>query len=581
MMKKIKKEALHKLFAITATFLIIPAAAAGCGSAAPSSPTPSSSASSTTPGSEDSLYTAAGEMPIVKEQIQLTIFAPPDGELSRDDNLQTKELEELTNIDIVWQIAPGDGIKEKMNLMFASNDMTDIVMLGAGNSNRLDMASEAMLGAQGLVIPLNDYFDTISVGYKNAMEKLDGMREYITTPDGNIYSLPNVDGSLHVQYNMKLWINTVWLDNLGLSMPATTDEFYNVMKAFKEQDANGNGDPNDEIPFSTVKSGAGTQLDGFLMNPFQLTPETTKLYLDNGTVTFSPVQDNYKEGLKYLHKLYSEGLINPESFTQDMNNQVNVNENGEYPVVGAFIAQRPGYATDMTTVPNSNKWHQYQSLPPLKGPSGEAVAAWNPYAMYQTGMTFITSSCQYPEAAFRLIDYLATPEGVVRSTYGIEGVHYRQAESGELGMDGNPAKYTRITGADTTNAIWHQLAGRVLLPEDPLDVTVNLDPYAQDVVPTTGQLVILYNASKEHEKVRQPLESVLPSLYMSSSDAEEMALIKTTVMDYANETLVRFVTGDMDIEKDWDTYISQLDSIGLARYLELLQTAYDNSAFAK
>ena len=111
------------------------------------------------------------------------------------------------------------------------------------------------------------YLDTVSVGYKQAFEEIDGLKEYITTPDGNIYSLPNIDGSLHVQYNMKLWINTQWLDNLGLDMPTTTEEFYEVMKAFKEKDANGNGDPNDEIPLSTVTSGAGTQLDGFLMNP--------------------------------------------------------------------------------------------------------------------------------------------------------------------------------------------------------------------------------------------------------------------------------------------------------------------------
>ena len=58
---------------------------------------------------------------------------------------------------------------------------------------------------------------------------------------------------------MKLWINTQWLDNLGLEMPTTTEEFYQVMKAFKEQDANGNGDLNDEIPLSTVTSGLAAQ----------------------------------------------------------------------------------------------------------------------------------------------------------------------------------------------------------------------------------------------------------------------------------------------------------------------------------
>lgn len=549
----------------------------GSGAQSSGQPTSKPESTGTTSGSN---YNEPGVMPIVKEKITLEIFAPQDGEYSRDQNLQTLELEELTNIDIVWQIAPGDSIKEKMNLMFASGDMSDVVMTGVGSSSRLDMATEAQLGAQGLIIPLNEYFDTVSVGYKNAFSQLDGMREYITTPDGNIYSLPNVDGSLHVQYNNKLWLNTVWLDNLGLKMPTTTDELYTVLKAFKDQDANGNGNANDEIPLSTVKSGAGTQLDGFLMNPFQLTPENTKLYLDNGQVVFSAVQENYKEGLKYLYKLYSEGLINPESFTQDRQNQVNVNESGDVPVIGAFLAQRPGYANDLTTIPNSKKWEQYQVVPPLKGPSGKAMADWNPYIMYQTGMVFITSECKEPEAAFRLIDYLATPEGSRRSAYGIEGVHYKAAAAGELGLDGKPAAYTKIAGSDTANATWTQLAGLVRLPSDTVNLTTNANPYAEDVVPLDGRQVVMYRGSLEYEKVRQPLESVLPSLYQTAEDANEMALVKTTVMDYANECLVRFVTGDMDIDREWDAYLSQLDSIGLARYLELLQKAYDQSAFS-
>lgn len=312
--------------------------------------------------------------------------------------------------------------------MFASGEMPDIILTGVSSGNRYDKATEQALGEQGLVLSLNDYLDTVSVGYKQAFEEIDGLKEYITTPDGNIYSLPNIDGSLHVQYNMKLWINTQWLDNLGLDMPTTTEEFYEVMKAFKEKDANGNGDPNDEIPLSTVTSGAGTQLDGFLMNPFQLTSETNKLYVDNGKVTFAPAQEGYKEGLKYLNQLYAEGLLNPESFTQDKNNQVNVNEAGDECVIGAFLAQRPGYACDLSTEPYSKKWEQYQSLAPLAGPDGQCVASWNPYVMFQSGMTFISSSCTNPEAAFRLLDYISTQ--TYRSSLGIEGVHYELLDAG-------------------------------------------------------------------------------------------------------------------------------------------------------
>ena len=310
------------------------------------------------------------------------------------------------------------------------------------------------MGSQGLIIPLNEYFDTVSIGYQEAFEQLPGLREFITTPDGNIYSLPNVDGSLHVQYTNKLWINTVWLDTLGLDMPTTTEEFYQVLKAFKEMDANGNGDPNDEIPLSSVKSGTGVQFDGFLMNPFILPPHPERMWGDNGKVIYSPIEEGYREGLAYLHRLYKEGLIYPESFTQDMKAQVNLNENGDVPVIGAFLALRPGYANDLSTLPNSKKWEQYQSLPPLKGPDGEAIAAWNPYAMYQTGIASITKDCKYPEAAFRLIDYIATPEGTLRTAEGIEGNGWRKATADEKGMDGRPAVFTQITEGKIENSGW-------------------------------------------------------------------------------------------------------------------------------
>lgn len=570
-----------RYFAVMLAVAMTVSALAGCGKDSKSTSISQAGEGETAP-TGDSIFNPPGTLPIVKEPVTLTIFAPANGEYSYLDNIQVQELEEKTGIHLEWQVAAtSDNVRDKIGTLFASGDMPDIILTGVSASNRYDKGTEAMFGAQGLVLPLNEYIDTVSVGYKTAFDEMDGMNEYVTTPDGNIYSLPNVDGSLHVQYNMKLWINTVWLDNLGLKMPETTEEFYEVLKAFKEYDANGNGDSNDEIPLSTVVSGAGTQLDGFLMNPFQLTPETNKLYVDNSSVTYSPVQDNYKAGLKYLNKLYSEGLINPESFTQDRNNQVNVNESGKDCVIGAFLAQRPGYACDLDTYPeNSKKWEQYQSLPPLKGPSGKAIASWDPYVMYQTGMTFISSTCSNPEAAFRLIDYLATEEGSMRSAIGIEGVHWNPAKEGELGLNGEPAIYT-VTDADAANQTLGQLAGLIRTPEMVNGATTNQNPYAADVRPIIGRQLVMYNASLEHEKVRQPLESVMPDLYMSEENAAEMSLLKTSVQDTQKEMMTQFIVGSKDIDGDWESYKSALENVGLSRYLELLQEAYDASAFAK
>lgn len=90
----------------------------------------------------------------------------------------------------------------------------------------------------------------------------------------------------------------------------------------------------------------------------------------------------------------------------------------------------------------------------------------------------------------------------------------------------------------------------------------------------------MYRGSLDHQAVRQPLESVLPSLYMSSEDANEMSLTKTNVSDTQKEYMVDFITGKKDIDAEWDNYVNALKSVGLDTYLEMLQKAYDASAFS-
>ncbi len=533
------------------------------------------------PPARSDLYTPAGEFPIVKETIRLTIFAPADGQFSRDQNDLTKELEEMTNIDIVWKIASSGAFNEKMNLMFASGEMADVVATGPSTEDRISKAEEMHLGAQGFIIPLEKMVDSISQGYWDAFEKLPGLREYITTPEGHIYTLPNVDGSLHIQFNNKLWMNAKWLERLGLDMPATTEDLYHVLKAFQEQDANGNGDSEDEIPLSTCIKETGVEIDGFLMNPFQLTPES-KVYLENGKVVFSPITDGYKEGLAYIRNLYKEGLISPDSFTQSKENQIKINESGDAPVIGSFLAQRPGYACDLTVYPdNSRRWEEYQSVPPLIGPNGTAESAWNPYAMYQTGVFAITSACQYPEAAFRLVDWLATEEGTLRSAEGPENIGWRYAEEGGLGLDGEQALIVQLPETKPENSGWGQLCGLVRTPELVAGYAAPQDPYGEGVPPLQGRNIVLYNASLEHQAAAQPFESVLPDLYYSEEQIDAFSILKTTVLDYAKESAEAFITGTKSIELEWDKYLRQIESIGLSDYLSMIQAAYDSSLFSK
>lgn len=526
----------------------------------------------------NSNLTAPGTFPIVKEKITLsiTIPAPTDATVKMSENWFTKELEKKTNIHIDWQEISGSNFKEKVNLMFASGDMTDMIVTGAGTTNRILKEEEAQYGSQGLIVPLNKYIDTQSVWMKKVFQEQPDLKQYITTPDGNIYALPNIDDGYHVVYPQKVWLNTTWLKNLNLNMPKTPDEFYNVLKAFRDNDPNKNG-KKDEIPFSTVKSGANVELDGFLVNPFGYAPGGDRLYVKDGKVVLSAIENGYKDGLKYLNKLYKEGLIYKESFTQDQKTQVNLNESGDAPVIGAYPAMHLGYGSNLTA---SNRWHQYNSVPPLTGPSGKSVATYQPYTTkYTTGFVSITKACKNPEAAFRMADYLYSEEGTIASMIGREGKEWVKASAEDKGMDGRPAKYNQLTvdtkNPEFQNVTWGQLFANYRPKDYQWSWAFPQDPYDPKVSPMTGRMRVFYMATLEHEKVAQKIENVLPALYYPQAAIGEMSQLKTTINDYINESIVRFITGDKDIDKEWDGYVSQLDKLGLKRYLQIMQENYD------
>jgi putative aldouronate transport system substrate-binding protein len=102
------------------------------------------------------------------------------------------------------------------------------------------------------------------------------------------------------------------------------------------------------------------------------------------------------------------------------------------------------------------------------------------------------------------------------------------------------------------------------------------DPSDPDVKPSSGRMILFYKGSQPMEAVAPPIENILPDMYYSEADIEELALLKTTIMDYINEFIARAITGKVDIDAEWDNYLNELQNLGLERYLEIIQNTYDN-----
>ncbi|KRE86299.1 hypothetical protein ASG89_09740 [Paenibacillus sp. Soil766] len=507
-----------------------------------------------------SIVTPAGQLPIVKNKTKLRVLML--GATNVEDyktNEYSKWLEEQTNIEIEWEVAPQKDGEQKLNLMLASGDYPDIILnFGVSPSKMM------VYGSQGVFLPLNDLIEKYGYGVKEMYKNVPGSKEVITAPDGKIYGLPRVDMNPHVMAPQRMWIYTPWLEKLGLKMPTTTDEFYEVLKAFKTKDPNGNGKA-DEIPLASSTDGGHAGIDNFLMNAFIYNDKGSgndNLYLKNGKIETAFNKPAWKEGLLYLNKLYKEGLLAPETFTQDTTQLKRMGENPGVPILGAV----PRAVITEVMALNGDRWSSYKAVPPLKGPSGLQVAPYKPFPIVQ-GQFIVTSACNQPDVCFRWGDMMMTEEFTMRGINGRPDVEWRKAKEGELGLDGKQGTWTKlVVPSGVQNFFWNN-QGPMVQPS----------PMRSGLVVKKGELAqVLYEESTtKYFPYQSKKEEIVPPLTFNEQQATEIADLQKTIYDYVNETMARAIMGDVDINKEWDNYLKQLEGLGLNRFIEIRQEAYD------
>ncbi|MCP4406050.1 MAG: extracellular solute-binding protein [bacterium] len=515
--------------------------------------------------------TPAGTFPIVKEPVTLNVLMRTNAFVEDfATNEFTKWYEEKTNVKIDWQVLPQTGAEDKVNLMLATGDLPDVIM-----TFRLTSTQLMLYGAQGLFLPLNDMIEKYGVETKRVFEETGWLEKVITSPDGNIYGLPSINECYHCFYSQKLWINQPWLDTLDLEMPQTTEEFYQVLKAFKEQDPNGNGKA-DEIPLAGALETTGwmTFLDGFLMNAFIYThkfnDKINEYFIldDERKIDIVVNKPEWKEGLQYLHRLYKEGLISDLTFTQTKKQLKQMGENPDIEILGAAVAGAHGNFVQPYS--ESGRWKQYTAVPPLEGPNGLRVTGYKPFAIHEgPGRFVITSACENPEVAFRWAEGMYELETTLRSIAGVLGRDWDWAEKDEIGINGKPAIWKRhLKFGQLQNANWSQ-AGISYRPNH-----LRLGEVAGKAEDNL-ELILYRETNEKYEPYGRPLEKLIPPMTFTEDQSMELAEMGTTIQNYIREMLARFVTGDVDIETGWDEYVATLDSMGLSRYIEIHQEAYN------
>ena len=527
---------------------------------------PSTTESTVKNTSEDTVsgeYPEELSLPLTDEPVTLSMFVHTRvGVDDFENNEFTKWLEEQTGIDLEFVVSPEQSVEEKRNVLLTSGDYPDIFT----GTTTMKSAQIKMYGDMGVFITLNDLIDKYGYNTKKALEAFPQASDIITMPNGNIYALPSINDAYHAQMSYKMWVYQPWLDALELDMPATTEEFKDMLMDFKEKDPNGNGIA-DEIPMMGSLNGWNSSPELFLMNSFVYWDirNAKGLHVQDGKIIASYTQDGWKEGLKYLHSLVEEGLLAPETYTQD--NDVLIQHVDNDPIlVGAAPS---GYMGMFTQVAASDKWADFVAMPPVKGPDGTQYVTWNPYDGVSL-QYMITDKCENPELAFKLADFLYTEEATQRQT-GPEGIAYRnlESDSGLLGMNGKPATYEMLQGIDQMpqNSGWNQTT--VSLRTADFRASAALADSALFEAPLHQM------TEKNYAPYKPSIEMVIPPIIFGEESAVELLTIENTVSTYIEEKTVAFITGALDIDANWEIYLTELETMGLPRLIELYQEALD------
>ncbi|MFI3206568.1 MAG: hypothetical protein R3Y33_04930 [Clostridia bacterium] len=513
-----------------------------------------------------------GEFPIViGEPVTLSVFASvhldKNSEFDSSENTYTAWLEEKLNINLDWQITTASDKTAKLNLLFTSNDYQDIIF-----GSYWPSATQYSYGLQGFLVPLTDYYETDAYYFDQYVENAQELGmcnettlQSLVMPDGNIYSLfDGMVSNVHVTTSTRMWIYTPWLDALDLEMPTTTDEYYDVLTAFKEDDPNGNGIA-DEIPLAGAMTGWNLDPTEFIMNSFVYYQDSDRMYIEDGEIVMSYSQDEFKDGLEYMRLLVDDGLLYGDTFIQDKDALRSLTS-GDIQVVGSTAGgMQSGFTTNVISG-EAGDWTNWKTIAPLEGPDGVQYAKYT--ANTAVAGFNITDACEYPRVAFRFGDSLYETEISLNAAYGAD--YWEWAEEGTVDGLGTQAEIVYYDTGSDTNFAWNDIT--ITSSACPgILAAITTEDFNLDI---EGSLYVSYDAYKDY----LPSEDmIVPPLTFDEDEAERVTDL-TLDLDSAYESVfVDFLynTPLDELDARWEEFQQTLINCGIEEYLELYQTAYD------
>lgn len=490
------------------------------------------------------------------------------------DALWVKELESRLNVKFEFiSVNSTDNYDNVVNLNIAGGDYPDIISWNWSNySGGIEAAIEDGLVQAFTMTELQEKVPN----YYNLIANNEYINRALVLTDGTIAAFCHVEESTARNAYSGYAIRKDWLDRLNLEVPTTIDELHDVLAAFKAQDANGNGDPNDELPMSDrVSLNLIKELGsawGLIYNYPQLDPET-------GKVTYwTEINDgqNFRDFTMTMRKWYAEGLIDP-SFTS--NTQTEINSQVTSDIQGFWHTNTnrfPGYYTLLKNTVASYADSENVKLEPLprfpyqyakEGTEAkrytQAVNLKNWAAAAEgNAITSAAVKAGKVDKILELFNYMYSEDGTTLISWGVEGVSF------DYDADGNKVWKDVVLnnegGLSSDTVMQYCIPTRGEFPKImDLEAWMTVDCASED-----GKRELDYNYGADKDLI-------IPNILLTGEDAETYTMIMNDVNTAIAETFLSVIIGNKD-EGAIDELFKTIDNMGIKQALDIYTKVYEN-----
>ncbi len=467
-----------------------------------------------------------------------------------------KELEEKHGINIEWQIYYHSDWAEQKSLLLASGDLPD-AFLGSSSLKASDIALN-----KSNFLELTDYINKENMpNLTSVFEKAPEMKAVATDRNGKIYSLPKKLPLRPKVCGNNLYINKEWLDNLGLKVPKTYEELTDVLEKFVTEDADKDGNPNNEIGFTNYASPALLSGDlRTILAPFgtMVSRETNYMGLNGeGKPVFMPMEENYKEAVKWMHELWEKGILDSEYFTQD-SSMFTSKKQAEG---GSKVGLIHGWTADAEAGINAS---QFVLLEALEGYDGNHyVENASNYLDISDRELVITKDCKEPEKLLKWADDFYDDLTSLQTFYG-------SISDGCIteNQDGTYDVNVPEDGSSLDTSAWSNSL-RDFGPK-----YMNPEFYDKVHIPDNQGDGIKLKEDKVNEKYVTTDRNVgFPMVQYTDDELAQITTLGTDIYKYCEAQYAHWVV-DGGIEEEWDSYLKQLKDMGVDKLVEIHDTAY-------